>query len=156
MQLLGKKTKKGDEEKIKENWKKKITGMKAAFENDKKKVDERNQKRRAEFEQRLQETRRFELDDETNRFLISIDSFSMEEGEEADEETSGENNATNNVPSALAEQTASLSEVETDTVTVFSLHNFNLSLRNSINNFPTLPPKIEVFGRIFFDYFGSF
>ena len=30
---------KGDEEEIKENWKKKITGMKTAFEKDKKKLE---------------------------------------------------------------------------------------------------------------------
>ena len=115
---------KGDEEKIKEIWVKKIIGMKAAYEKDKKKLEEVNQDRKAKFEQLRQETRRVELDEDTNRFTISIGSFSMDEGELANEEISREQ----------TEQTTHLSEGAIDTVPDLPTENNEQALAEQVTN----------------------
>ena len=79
---------KGDEEKINEEWKKKVTGMKAAYEKDKQKLEELNQKRRAKFEQLQRNTRRVEVNEERNRMVISLSSFDVNGDEQFGEEIS--------------------------------------------------------------------
>ena len=79
---------KGDEEKIIQQWKSKITGMKTAYEKDKKKLAENNQKRMLKFEQLRQATRTVDIDENVNRFTISVGSFSMNSEEVGEERTS--------------------------------------------------------------------
>ena len=92
---------KASEEKVKNNWKEKILGMKTAYEKDKQKLQELNLRRRKKFDELRQSAqtnntnstvvveapageheeeeegegsiRRVNIDDEQNRFVISVD-----------------------------------------------------------------------------------
>ena len=105
---------KSEEDKTKEDWRKKVTGMKAAYEKDKKNLEELNQQRKAKFQKLRQGTRRVEFNNETNRVLVSIGSFSIDSEEEGEEDESAplqEQPATEPAVTVHTEQTG----ISTDT-----------------------------------------
>jgi hypothetical protein len=105
---------KADEDKINDEWKTKIQGMKTAYETDKQKLASLNRTRFAQFEQRRQDAARHIPDD--NISVISEEDFEEADAEEIEESEPAQQESNEPVPT---NETATPEINSVDTLTTF-------------------------------------